>query len=235
MWTRKELKANAKMILKRTYKLTFAVLLAASIISGIGGGVDTVIELAERMGVQMAENLLIKASVLSWLITIFITNPLSVGKNRFLMQSREFDIGFTSLFSGFDSGEYGKNVMVLLFRNLKIALWSLLLVIPGIIKSYEYYFVPYLLAENPNMSAKRVFELSREMTRGCKMRIFTLELSFIGWYLLGALCLGVGVFFVNPYYEATLAELYAAQRACVLRAGIVGEDELCGFSGYTTF
>lgn len=113
--------------------------------------------------------------------------------------------------------------------ELYTGLWGLLFVIPGIIKHYEYFFVPYLLSENPAMETKRAFELSKEMSNGRKWDIFVMELSFFGWYLLGALCCGIGVFFVSPYYEASMAELYAASRAYVLQNGIAGTMELFGY------
>lgn len=91
--------------------------------------------------------------------------------------------------------------------NLYIFLWFLLLIIPGIIKSYEYMFIPYLLAENPDMDIKEVFKKSKEMTNNQKGNMFVLDLSFIGWYFLGALII-IGAVFVAPYHEATRAQLY---------------------------
>ena len=87
-------------------------------------------------------------------------------------------------------------------------LWTLLLIIPGIIKMYEYRFVPYILAENPDLNHNRVLDLSREMTAGEKMNIFILDLSFLGWFILGALFFGIGILFVQPYYDSVNAELY---------------------------
>ena len=115
--------------------------------------------------------------------------------------------------------------------NLFIFLWSLLCVIPGIYKEYQYYYIPYLLAENPYMSFDRAKELSIAMTDGEKMDIFVLDLSFIGWYLLGAIIL-IGGIFVNPYAQATYAELYAAARSKAMDTGITGPDELSGFAQY---
>ena len=233
MWTRAELKRNAKMVLRRTYWLTFAVLFVGGFITGIGGGVSSAVDVAVQLEVDVSESLIFGVSVFSMLMAVFIAGPMLVGKNRFLMQSREMDTEFTTLFSGFNGDEFVNNVKVMFMRDIKIMLWTFLLIIPGIIKAYEYYFVPYILAENPHLSQQKVFQLSKEMTRGYKWDIFVLELSFMGWYLLGAMCLGVGTLFVNPYYEATLAELYAAQRAHVLSAGIASEEELRGFNVYT--
>ena len=84
--------------------------------------------------------------------------------------------------------------------------------IPGIIKHYEYYMVPYLVAEYPDMDSREVFRLSKEMMDGNKLDTWVLELSFIGWYLLGLLICCVGMIFVEPYVEATMAELYLKLR-----------------------
>ena len=93
--------------------------------------------------------------------------------------------------------------------KVKIFLWGLLFVIPGIVKSYEYRMVPYILAENPNLQMSEVFALSREMTMNQKMNIFVLDLSFIGWSLLSVCTCGLlAIFYVNPYVQATNAELF---------------------------
>ena len=88
-------------------------------------------------------------------------------------------------------------------------LWSLLLVVPGIIKSYEYRMVPYLLAEYPEMRRKDVFQKSKEMMYGQKWKAFLLDWSFFFWDYLSILTFGLaGIFFVYPYEHAVNAELY---------------------------
>ena len=232
MWTIAELKQNAKTVLKGTYWLSFAVLLVAGIVIGIGDLITSVIEIATQIGIFIPERLGLCASVFSFVVNVFIVGPVVIGKCRFFIRVREYDTDFSVLFSGFNGKEYWNNIRAMILKSVYIMAWSLLFLIPGIVKSYEYYFVSYILAENPDISVHRAFEISKQMTKGYKMRIFLLELSFVGWYLLGALCLGVGVLFVNPYLTATLAELYTAQRAYVLSKGIVGEDELCGVGNY---
>ena len=108
---------------------------------------------------------------------------------------------------------YCSALICLFLRNLYIALWSLLLVIPGIIKSYEYRMVTYLLAEYPDMTREEAFKISKEMMTGQKMDAFLLDLSFFGWYLLTAITCGIaGIFYVLPYVHATNAELYVTLR-----------------------
>ncbi len=159
----------------------------------------------------------------------FIASPVIVGKNRYFMEHRGFDSKFERLFWAFRRGRYMNIVKTMFIMNLKIFLWSLLFVIPGIVKAYEYSMIPYILAENPQISTERAFELSRQMTSGEKWHIFCLELSFIGWYLLGLLCCCVGGLFVDPYFEATKAELYQVMREKAHGLGFSNYSELPGF------
>ena len=84
----------------------------------------------------------------------------------------------------------------------------MLLIIPGIVKSYQYFYVPYIVAENPDLPHSQVLALSSTLTKGDKTHIFILALSFLGWRLLGLLACGVGMLFVTPYVEVTYVELY---------------------------
>ena len=84
----------------------------------------------------------------------------------------------------------------------------------------------YILAENPSMPASRAITISRKMMRGNKWKAFVLDCSFIGWYILGTLALGVGTLFVNPYYQATRTQLYLVLRAQALQEGDVILEEL---------
>ena len=111
-------------------------------------------------------------------------------------------------------------------RGLYTFLWTLLLLIPGIIKSYAYRMVPYILADNPKMGADNAITLSRKMMDGNKFELFVLELSFLGWYLLGLLALGVGILFVNPYYNATEAQLYLVLREKAIGLGYCSYEDL---------
>lgn len=159
----------------------------------------------------------------------FVASPIIVGKNRYFMEHRAFDSKFERLFWSFKSGRYMNVVKIMFWRELKIFLWSLLFVIPGIIKSYEYSMVPYILAENPQISSERAFELSKKMTNGEKWKIFVLDLSFIGWRILGVLCCCVGEIFLQPYVEATYAELYQVMREKAHGLSFSDYSELPGF------
>jgi len=142
------------------------------------------------------------------IVLVTIGYAIEVGKNRFFLRGFEGDVSIGKLFSTFNSMEYWGIIKTQFLRGLYNLLWTLLFIIPGIIKSYEYKFVPYILSEEPNLSSNEVITRSREMTDGHKMDMFVLDLSFLGWYILGGLLFGIGVFFVNPYVEATYARLY---------------------------
>jgi len=146
------------------------------------------------------------------LIEIFFTNPLYVGISRFYIRCFDTKPRFRELFHSMEN-RY-KNVTGIMFlRDLYTVLWTLLFVIPGIVKSYEYYMIPYLLAENPNMEAKEAFRLSRQMMRGQKWKTFVFDLSFIGWQILSAITLGIlGILYVNPYVYLAGAALYRKLR-----------------------
>lgn len=139
----------------------------------------------------------------------FVGNVLEVGGRKFYIENLYSNPKIGRIGYGFTSGYYLNVVKVMFLKGLFIFLWSLLFVIPGIIKAYEYYMVPYLLAEYPDMSWSEASSRSRDMMYGNKMNTFILELSFLPWHLLSAITGGiVGFFYVNSYVDATKAELY---------------------------
>ena len=114
----------------------------------------------------------------------------------------------------------------MLLMNVFIFLWGLLLIIPGIYKSYEYRMIPYLLSEDSNLSFSEAKRLSSEMMYGEKWDTFVLDLSFILWNFLSALTWGlVGIFWVNPYIQYTNVELYKVLRTKVPGPYYTGNNE----------
>lgn len=148
------------------------------------------------------------AMILGIAVAIFVFNPINIGARRFLTKSLNEQADMNELLFGFQSN-YKNVVKVLFFCDLSIFLWSLLFIVPGIIKAYEYFMVPYLLGENPNLSTDDALQMSKEMMDGHKWNTFVLQLSFIGWDLLSAFTLGlVHIFYVTPYRNLTLAALF---------------------------
>lgn len=145
-------------------------------------------------------------------LTALIINPIEVGIRRFFIRNLNGKAQISEIGSGFDMN-YKENVKTLFFRDLYILLWTCLLVIPGIVKAYEYRMIPYLLAEDTTMTAKEAFFQSRQLMKGQKWNAFVLDLSFLGWNMLSIFTLGIlGILFVNPYRNMTNAALYERLR-----------------------
>lgn len=102
--------------------------------------------------------------------------------------------------------------LAVLLTGIFTFLWSLLFIIPGIIKSLAYAMTPYIIAENPEIDAMKAIDMSQEMMKGHKMELFFLHLSFIGWYILGVITFGVGMFFILPYVQTAVANFYVELR-----------------------
>lgn len=143
-------------------------------------------------------------------IDAFIANPLELGCKRFFRRNLDEPAAMSNIAFAFDSNY--KNICKTMFlRDIYIVLWSLLFVIPGIIKSYEYKMIPYLLSENPEMTAEQAFAESKKLMTGNKWKAFVLDLSFILWDIASAATCGLlGLFWVAPYKASTQAALYEA-------------------------
>jgi len=143
------------------------------------------------------------------LLKILVVNPLEVGCRGFFAHNSAAPADIELIGDGFRS--WGRCVKTMLRRDIYLLLWGCLFVIPGIIKRYSYRLVPYLLAQDSELSGSEAISRSRELMRGHKWQAFVLELSFLGWDILSGLTAGLlGIFYVNPYKQATDAEFYLA-------------------------
>ena len=140
--------------------------------------------------------------------TLILGGPLSSGFTEFHKKSaRKENAGFNDLTSGFDN--FTNAMTGYIFVVLYTFLWSLLLIIPGIIKSYSYAMTIYLINKDHSLSGSEAITLSRKMMKGHKWQLFVLQLSFIGWALLDVLTFGIlGIFYVNPYMSQTVYNFY---------------------------
>lgn len=153
---------------------------------------------------------------------VFVGNLLKMGGYRFFILNQTAQPGIGTLLDGFRSGHYVNIVLTMFLRDLFTALWSLLLVVPGIVKHYEYLMVPYIIAENPTMDYKEAFQISKQMMDGEKMEAFIMDLSFLGWYLLSAVTCGLlAIFYVNPYVQASFAEMYTFNKQKAYQEGYI--------------
>ena len=145
------------------------------------------------------------ASVVSWLVypafaisSVLIYLGMTAGKKPQV----------ADVFTGFNV--FGKAFWLSFLTGLFTMLWMCLLWVPGIIKAISYSMAPYILAENPNLTARQALNESKRITNGVKMDLFVLQLSYIGWALLCAVTFGIALIYVGPYMQATMANAYLA-------------------------
>ena len=105
-------------------------------------------------------------------------------------------------------GRWGRNVWGLFLVGFFTSLWALLLIVPGIVKFYAYSMTPYILVDNPELSANEAINLSQKMMKGHKFDLFFLQLSFIGWIFLSIFTLGIGLLWLIPYMMTAQAAFY---------------------------
>jgi uncharacterized membrane protein len=141
-------------------------------------------------------------------LSIFVLGPLSYGYYVSFLNSKRTGevVRIENLFDGFK--DYARVFLTNLLQSIYIVLWTLLLIVPGIIKSISYSQTFFVLKDNPELKNNAAIERSMAMMEGHKMEYFCLILSFIGWLLLGILTLGIGLLWVNPYICVTNAHFY---------------------------
>ena len=146
----------------------------------------------------------------SFIIGILVIGIVNIGLNKYYLyrsrKSIKFD-NFAVLIDGV-KGDVGGNIILGLLVTLFTFLWSLLFVIPGIVKAYSYSMAYFIKIDHPEYTATQAIDESRRIMNGNKMKLFLLDLSFIGWMIVGSLCFGIGVLWVNAYMQAAHAEFY---------------------------
>lgn len=188
--TNKELKNRALTHLNNNWAKVAMITLVVYLIGGI---IPTLIDLAiyEMLGTGLTLLLL----------------PLSYGYYiAFLRLERTDSTDYDSLFEGFK--EYFPVFFTILLKGIYILLWTLLLIIPGIVKSYSYSMTEFVMKDNPSMRYDAAIERSMKLMSGHKMQLFLLDLSMIGWAILCLLTLGIGFLFLVPYNTTAHAEFY---------------------------
>lgn len=138
---------------------------------------------------------------------LLVSGPLMYGlSSAFLSLASGLRPSVSTLFTGFN--RFGTTFLLYVLMMIFIYLWMLLLIVPGIIAALRYSQAYYILRDNPELSALEAIRRSKEMMVGHKGRLFILYLSFIGWWLLGILTLGIGFLWLNPYLYTTQAHFY---------------------------
>ena len=221
MWTRAMLKTNARAALKKNYVNVVIASLIFAFISGAFGSSSAGNRGASSFTagnlskdfisfLTMILGIIIIIGIIGILLTIFVFNPLKVGVQKFFIENHYSNSGLSSLLWAFKTN-YSNTVKTMFLMQVYLFLWSLLFAIPGIIKSYSYRLVPYILADNPDMNSDDAITLSRDMMNGQKFEVFVLDLSFFLWWIISSITFNiVGILYVFPYIYATDAELYLA-------------------------
>lgn len=192
--TRQEIKEKSKQqlgknIFGNTWLLALVVCLIEGAILGAAAGIS---------------------SFIGGIAGILITGPLSFGVAFvFLNLARKNDgkIDIKDMFKGF-TDDLGGTLLIGLMSEIFIFLWSLLFVIPGIVKAYAYSMAFYIKVDHPEYDWKTCLDESQKMMKGHKWALFVQDLSFIGWYIVGSLCFGIGTLWVVPYYTAARTNFY---------------------------
>ena len=233
MWNRAELKMRGNMAFKKNYVSAVVVALLMGIF-GTASGESSARRVSENSDIYSGN--FFNAGMITGLLTgiatvvilivlvakVFVGNLLKMGGYRFFILNQTAQPGIGTLLDGFRSGHYVNIVLAMFLRDLFTALWSLLLVVPGIVKHYEYLMVSYIIAENPAMDYKEAFQISKQMMDGEKMEAFIMDLSFLGWYLLSAVTCGLlAIFYVNPYVQASFAEMYTFNKQKAYQEGYI--------------
>lgn len=195
----------------------------AGVINGVTGGTTVIRSALDSVneflfGHKMLDRVFsLIAVLLSLLFLVFVQGILKIGERRFILENRLYHrTRIYRIFFLYRQRNLWQPAKVMILRVLFTGLWALTIV-GGFIKYYQYKMIPYILAENPDIHWKDAFRLTKEMTDGQKWRMFCLQMSFAGWFALMLLTGGlVGVFFSNPYYRATEAELYVKLRERVI-------------------
>ena len=218
----KELRMRGLEVVKSNWKLSICAAFIAMLLSGVGSSFlpeldfswtqeldkDFIWHMTDRSRITFSLNF-DSLMNLCWFI---IGGTIQLGYCNFLLKRQrgeETQVG--DLFTEFN--RFGDGFAQHFLCQLYIFLWSLLLIIPGIIKSFSYAMTPYIMAENPGMKATDAITRSRAMMDGYKADLFMLRLTFIGWDLLAVLTLNIGHLWLNPYKQAAETAFYQEVKA----------------------
>lgn len=175
--------------------------------------IATVIYLIITIGVSQVITIPFSSSIAGsgsasflWTVLCF---PLLWGYTVFFLNIiREKKIDWDSIFDGYKNGEWKRIGGTYLLYYIYVILWTLLLIIPGIIKALSYSMTPFILQDDPTISGNAAIEKSMRMMDGHKMDLFWLFLSFIGWIILSIMTFGIGFILLEPYINTSVAHFY---------------------------
>lgn len=209
MYIRAELKERAKRTMDGQYWKMVVVALVYLILSYVRAtwGQQLIFELLNSLFMSLFTILIPYLLLIAF--RFLISNPILVGIKAYYIQATKEQATYSTLGYAFQNN-YWNIVKIMAIRDIKQILWTLLFIIPGVIKQYEYAMIPYLLAEDSSLSMDEAFSTTKQMMTGNKFNLFILELSFILWNILCIFTCGIGYLFLNPYLLATYTQFYLA-------------------------
>lgn len=183
----------------------------------------------------LTELLLLTISlIITAVLTVFVGNQVLVGARRFFLKyRRNHPVEVGEIFKSYTDKTFLNVAKVTFIRDLSVFLWTMLCVIPGIIKAFEYAAVEYILAVNPTMEYTKALNLSKKIMNGHKMELFELQISFLGWHILSLFTCGLlGIFYVQPYQLIAEAEFFAYVREIAIFNGVISYNDIPDYEEY---
>lgn len=182
--------------------------------------------LLESNGDDSIADIILSATIT--LVDVLILSIFRVGGTRYFLKLRKNQVtSFGEVFGDFKNKTAGNIASVSFIKFLSCMLWTLLGIIPGIIKIFQYFAVEYILALRPDITANEALDLSKKLMKGNKLKAVVLDISFIPWLILSLLTLGIfGYLYVTPYYEATYIEFLSNIREEAIEKQIISLKDL---------
>lgn len=239
---RKAIKANARQFIANgqwVYLFLAGVVMEA--VNYINVGTSTYVQLRNTFNaIYQTQFINVSWNMLSLIILLMLPLEVSIA-GYYLSSLRGEQPGFGIVYEE-AAAHYGRYFCTMLLRRIYTVLWTMLFLIPGIVKSLSYSMTAFIQHDNPSLTATQAISLSRRITKGYKGDLFVMELSFLGWYLLGAVTFGIAYLYVHPYLYTTQAMYYELLRQNALDCGIaspwefgiVPEDAFSPYGGAAT-
>ena len=213
MKTNSEIRKEARSLMSGNWGSAVAMMLTYNLI--VGSITFTTVFIGTIVETQIGDTHGSLTRLLDIPINLFISFPLAFSLVLlfigFVRGENRLSVG--GIFKAFKSPHYLNSIGVYFFVGLFTALWTLLFIIPGIIKSLSYALAPYILADNPELSANEAIDESMAMMDGHKMDLFLIQLGYAALAILSLLALGIPLLWLDPYYKVVYAKFYEEVKA----------------------
>lgn len=207
-----DLRSSALQSLRGNWKPVVLATLVYFLLAFLIPGPSSVLD---RMGLIPSLSAVAAISCGSFVVGVFFIAPLQFGYCNSILEATRGDIQNTThnMFHFGFGWKYGRSLGTMILVAIYTFLWSLLLIIPGIIKTYAYSMALFVSRDYPDIPVDDCIYLSRKLMNGYKFKLFCLQLSFLGWFILSVLTCGIGFLWLVPYYYASVARMYETLKA----------------------